>query len=445
MFLATIVAMRKDLTSILIPFVYFIAGATSLAGIATTFYFKDDLGLSIVQSQILGSIAVIPWSIKPIYGFLSDVRPVWGRRRRPYLFLAGILGSAGYLSLATWVNGFYGALIATMISSMGFALADVIVDGIVAERSKTQKEAGKLQSICRGAIIFGALVVSYLSGVLVEWIGARNVFLVTGALPLLTVIFSLFVIEAEFTAAPRLREIWRSFRGALTPTLLWSALFLFVWRSTPSSGGAFSYFLIDELQFTPEFFGRIALVSHVAGIVGIVIFRKFLLSLPLRTLFFWVMVLSVVLSLPAMGLVYGWYELIGVSPQFFAIADTLVSGPLSEIGFLPLLVLTARICPKGIEATMFAVLASLMNIGLAVSDMGGALLISIFDVHTASEGIVANYANLDKVMWIAILSSFLPLPLLRFLPETRVTEEVFPGPSAQMPGIPLEPVKQEIA
>jgi len=77
--------------------------------------------------------------------------------------------------------------------------------------------------------------------------------------------------------------------------------------------------------------------------------------------------------------------------------------------------------------------------------MGGALLISIFDVHTASEGIVANYANLDKVMWIAILSSFLPLPLLRFLPETRVTEEVFPGPSAQMPGIPLEPVKQEIA
>ncbi|HLD71868.1 MAG TPA: hypothetical protein VI873_04640, partial [Candidatus Peribacteraceae bacterium] len=148
--------MRRDLTGILIPFVYFIAGATSLAGIATTFYFKDDLGLSIVQSQILGSIAIIPWSIKPIYGFLSDVRPVWGMRRRPYLFLAGILGSTGYLSLATWVNGFYGAFIATIISGMGFALADVIVDGIVAERSKTQKEAGKLQSICRGAIIFGA-------------------------------------------------------------------------------------------------------------------------------------------------------------------------------------------------------------------------------------------------------------------------------------------------
>ena len=63
---------RPDLTTILIPFVYFIAGATSLAGVATTFYYKEDLQLTIVQVQILASLAIIPWSIKPIYGFLSD-------------------------------------------------------------------------------------------------------------------------------------------------------------------------------------------------------------------------------------------------------------------------------------------------------------------------------------------------------------------------------------
>ena len=95
---------------------------------------------------------------------------------------------------------------------------------------------------------------------------------------------------------------------------------------------------------------------------------------------------------------------------------------------------------------MFAVLASIMNIGLAVSDLGGAWLTTIFDVHTASEGIAANYENLDKIMWIAILSSFLPLPLLRFLPETRVSGEVTGGPSSQAQPVPvLEPGKQEIA
>ena len=52
---------RFDLSTLVIPFVYFIAGATSLAGVATTFFYKDDLHLTIAQVQILGSIAIIPW------------------------------------------------------------------------------------------------------------------------------------------------------------------------------------------------------------------------------------------------------------------------------------------------------------------------------------------------------------------------------------------------
>ncbi len=440
--------MRIDLTRILIPFVYFIAGATSLAGVATTFYFKDDLQLSIQQVQILGSIAIIPWSVKPIYGLVSDIRPVFGLRRKPYLFLAGLLGAAGYFSMATWVSGFWGAAVSSVISAMGFALADVIVDGIVAEKSKSQKEAGKLQSICRGALLAGALIVSYASGVLVESIGARNVFFITGALPLFTTIFSLIVLEGPIPDTTfSLRNVWRQFRAALTPTLLWSALFLFIWRSTPTTGSAFSYYLIDELGFTPEFFGRLAFVSYVTGIIGVVVFRKFLLKIPLRTMFFWLMVASVVLSIPSIGLVYKWYEVLGVSPQFFAMADTLISGMLFELGFLPLLVLVARVCPKGIEATMFAVLASLMNIGLSVSDLGGAALTNYFGVHSATETIPADYSHLHIVMWIAILSSFLPLPLLPFLPDTRTGDDTVPEgtPSALIPILtPMEPGKENI-
>lgn len=441
--------MRIDLTRALIPFVYFIAGATSLAGVATTFYYKDDLQLSIQQVQFLASISIIPWSIKPLYGLVSDVRPVFGLRRKPYLFLSGLLGASGYFSMATWVSSFWGAALASFISAMGFALADVIVDGIVAEKSKTQKEAGKLQSICRGALLVGALIVSYASGILVERIGARNVFFVTGALPLFTTIFALTVREGPLPdSCFSLKSVWRQFRSALTPALLWSALFLFLWRSTPTSGGAFSYYLIDELKFTPEFFGRLALVSNVTGIVGIVVFRKFLLNLRLKTFFFWLMVLSVVLSLPSIGLVYKWYEFLGVSPQFFAMADTLIGGMLFELGFLPLLVLVARVCPKGIEATMFAVLASLMNIGLSVSDLGGAALTTYFDVHSATATAPADYTNLHIVMWIAILSSFLPMPLLPLLPETRTSDDTRgePSPSAIVPMItPMEPQKQEIA
>ena len=416
--------MKRDFTNILIPFVYFIAGATGLASVAATFFYKEDLQLTIQQMQILGSISIIPWSIKPIYGFLSDRQPIFKLRRKPYLFIAGLLGSAGYFLLALWVKDFTEAAFALILSGMGFALADVIVDGIVAERSRDQEVAGKLQSICRGAIMTGALLVAYVSGILVETIGARNVYFVTAFLPLLTSLLALIISEIPGAVIKfSLRETWQNLKKGLTPAVLWSALFLFIWRSTPNSGGSLSYYMIDELGFGPEFFGRLSLIGHAMGIVGVVIFRKFLISVPLKKLLFWIIIASVVLSLPSIGLVYGWYEYLGMSPKMFAMADTFISGPLSEIAFLPLLVLVACVCPKGIEATMFALLASIMNIGLAISDLGGAWLVTIFGVHQATDVLAANYTNIDKVLWIAILSSFLPMPLIRFLPDISATDE----------------------
>ena len=275
--------MQRDYTRILIPFVYFIAGATGIASVATTFYYKDDLALFPAQAALLGSLALIPWSIKPIYGLLSDRQPIWGWRRKPYLFLAGLMSACGYFSMATWVDSFFEVAIALLISGMGFALADVIVDGIVAEKSRNQKVAGKLQSICRAAIMTGALLVAYLSGILVEAVGPRNVFFITGTLPLLTCILAIAIREDHSAIKViSLKETWVQFKNALNKDLIWAIVFMFLWRATPSSGGGLSYFMIDELGFDAEFFGRLSLISHAMGIVGVLIFRKWLLAISLR-------------------------------------------------------------------------------------------------------------------------------------------------------------------
>lgn len=441
--------MQKKLTDILIPFVYFIAGATTLAGVAATFFYKETLGLSIPQTQIIASISIIPWSIKPLYGFLSDRCPIWKLRRKPYLALAGILSVIGYWSLATWVHDFRGAMLAVLLAGMGFALADVIVDGIVAERSRTQKVAGKLQTICRASLLLGALIVAYLSGILVELIGERNIFWLTGSLPIFTILFAFLIKESpQLTVTFSLRETWNKLKTGFTPELLWSITFLFIWRATPSAGSAYSFFLIDELGFDPEFFGRLSLASHTMGIAGVVIFRKYLISLPIKKLLLGVVIASIILGLPNIGLIYGWYEYVGMSPRLFALADTIVSAPLSEIGFIPLLVLAARLCPKGIEATMFALLASVMNIGLGVSEALGGWIAYMFDVHQAFEGVTANYTHVDKVLWIAILSSLLPLLLLKKLPDIRAASERIPetSPSAETTKvIGADDSKQEIA
>ena len=79
--------------------IYFVEGALGLARLAQTFLLKDTLGLGPAEMSALTGIFTLPWTVKPIYGFLSDGFPLFGYRRRSYLVLAGIVGCLSYTAL----------------------------------------------------------------------------------------------------------------------------------------------------------------------------------------------------------------------------------------------------------------------------------------------------------------------------------------------------------
>jgi BT1 family len=75
------------------------------------------------------------------------------------------------------------------------------------------------------------------------------------------------------------------------------------------------------------------------------------------------------------------------------------------------LVLSARLCPKGIEATLFALLMSIWNLSGLLSHELGALL-------TAWLGVTeSNFEQLWLLVIITNLSTLLPLPFLGWLPS----------------------------
>lgn len=41
---------------------------------------------------LVETITALPWTVKPLYGFITDSFPILGMRRRPYLILSGLLG-----------------------------------------------------------------------------------------------------------------------------------------------------------------------------------------------------------------------------------------------------------------------------------------------------------------------------------------------------------------
>jgi hypothetical protein len=206
-----------------------------------------------------------------------------------------------------------------------------------------------------------------------------------------------------------------------------ASIVIFLFRATPSVGQGYSYFAIDRLGFDPRFLGLLAQVSSVLSLAGLLVFRKSIVQRPVSFTLGWVVVAGVILYLPNIGLFYGVHEWLGVSARTFALIDTTISAPLGQLTMVPMLILIAKTAPRGAEATMFAIMASLMNLALSASQLFTQYLNDLFQVTQQ------DYSNLGLLMITVGLVSLLPLlalPLLWTAEQSGLEAEKQPVPSA---------------
>jgi folate/biopterin transporter len=434
---------------IAISAIYFVEGALGLARLAQTFLLKDELHLGPAEMSATMGILALPWTIKPLYGFLSDGFPIFGYRRRSYLILAGAVGFLSYSSLAWGFGGGGGGsgpdiapnsmaltstIVSLLLSSGAIALADVVADGIVVEKTRDAASngddpaiAGGLQSLCWGSAAIGGLISAYLSGSLLESMSPREVFGIASFLPLAVGGMS-FLIEEEpvNSGSDEYEEIENPFPydgvvNANDPILsiqeqtssLWAALrqpsiykpilFIFLWQATPTSEGAMLYFLTDDIGFGPEFLGRVRLVTAASSLLGVWLYNQYLRRVAIKDVLLWTSLISVPLGLTQLILISHYNRELGIPDGAFVFGDDVVLSILGQIAFLPTLVLAAKLCPPGVEAVLFATLMSIYNGASTVGTEVGAALTKIL-------GVTENdFSNLALLTIICNVSSLFPL------------------------------------
>lgn len=413
--------------TIAVAMVYFVQGVLGLSRLAVSFYLKDDLHLDPAETAVISGFSAFPWLVKPLYGFISDTIPLFGYRRRSYLVLSGLLGAFSWTLMATIVDSKYSAAFCILLGSLSVAFSDVVVDSMVVERARgeSQSLSGSLQSLCWGSSAFGSIVSAYFSGSLVDAYGVRFVFGVTASLPLITSAVAVLVKEQR-----TVRPVWDYSRSAGGPNLqesfnhsvvqLWDAvkqpnvyyptLFVFLWQATPQSDSAMFFFTTNKLGFTPEFLGRVKLVTSIASLLGVGLYNGFLKNVPLRKIFLATTIAGTALGMTQVVLVTGLNHQLGISDEWFAVGDSLILTVLSQISFMPILVLAAKLCPEGVEATLFATLMSISNAGSVSGGLIGAGLTQVFGVTKD------RFDNLAALIILCNLSSLFPLPLLTLLP-----------------------------
>ncbi|KAH1046800.1 hypothetical protein J1N35_037584 [Gossypium stocksii] len=414
--------------SVAVAMVYFVQGALGLSGLAVSFYLKDDLHLDPAETALISGFSSLPWLVKPLYGFISDSFPLFGYRRRSYLVLSGLLGALSWSLMATFVDSKYGAVVCILIGSLSVAFSDVVVDSMVVERARGESQAisGSLQSLCWGSSAFGGIVSSYFSGSLVDAYGVRFVFGITALLPMITSAVAVLVKEQHVPGPTRgqnvllanpsflessrenIIQLWNAVRE---PNVFLPTVFIFLWQATPQSDSAVFYFTTNKLGFTPEFLGRVKLVTSVASLVGVGLYNGFLKRVQLRKIFLAITIIGAAFGMTQVLLVTGLNRQLGISDEWFAIGDSLILTVLGQVSFMPVLVLAAKLCPEGMEATLFATMMSITNGGSVVGGLLGAVLTQVFGVTKD------KFDNLSSLIILCNLSSLLPLPLLGLLPK----------------------------
>jgi len=534
-----------------VSIVYFVQGSAGLTSIAGALILREQLGLDFYQMGLIGVASTLPWSIKPVFGLLTDLVPIGKFRRRPYLHIGPLLGFLGYLMIGLYGTSFETFFLALIFANLGLSLTDVATDGFVVEESDSGN-AARLQGITQASIRTAAFITSFFSGLLIyaEIFTPHQMYLVVACFPLVTFIASFFIREKSadslkifepaaeesvtaensleyyqtkkidtkiFSAGyiitlvtifvlivlnlvfgnqiqtwlslylPGLSKayitifLWLLF-GAwmasyftklrklqLTSSMIFVAiLFILLWRINPGTGSSTFFYIKDTLGIDEKTIGFVDTISQIGSILGVILAVKIFDKIRLKKLLLVTVLIAASYSFTSFGVTYpAWGEWIGGAPvlswlgslialpvyffdtlfnalfvgdpfanpvttafsltsmEKFLYLQSIVGELVFMIAYIPLLKFAVLITPKKAEATNFAIITSVMNVGLAISTWMSGFLYNFFMARYYPD-LPVSTVQVDVInilIWINILTTLTCLLVLPFLKTQEFVKE----------------------
>jgi len=384
--------------------VYAVQGvAEPQAGLATQplfFLLKEEMRLSASETATFFALIGVAWTVKPLYGLLSDAIPLWGSRRRSYLLVTTTMAALGWLALAVLPIYPWGAMLVILgLTGLGFAFTDVLCDAVMVEEGKARGLTGRFQSIQWAAIYGASLLAGVGGGYLSTHVAYSHVFLLVALFPALSFAASAWAVHEPPTRFDRAgaRETVAALRRGLRSGPLWrAAAFIFLWNFSPSFGVPLEFHMVDNLGISKMQLGILTSLGSGASTVGALAFGRYATRLPLRRLLNVAVALGVAGTLAYYGLV-GWWS---------AVALSLTVDFATAIALLATLDLAARAVPSHAEGTFFAALMSVSNLGSSGGEWLGGQLYDLIGLPW----LIAASAATTAACWLLVPWMRIPAP-----------------------------------
>lgn len=367
------------------------AYVTGLAAFFAVMYFVQGLGdptsgliaqpvRSLLKSwgetpaTIAGFMALLalPWTLKPLFGLLSDYVPLLGYRRRSYLLLATASAAIGLFAL--WLlpmpaGSLWLLMTCLLLPTIGIAFGDVLVDALMIERGQPLGLTGRLQSVQWAAAYLALLLTGVTAGYLAAHGLQQTAFLLCAVLWAGSFLLAwLFARESLSASAP---HSFAAVRAALrVPGLLGIMGIQFLWSLNPLWVSVLYLHIADALGFGEQVYGNTYSLFSAGCVLASLAYAIYCRRIRLGVL----LNLSIIAGIIA-NLVY-WQ----MTTPLQAYAISVVAGWAYMTGMLIQLDLAARVVPVALAATLFALIMAVTNFAASISEAFGGYLYEMLQV-----------------------------------------------------------------
>lgn len=437
-------------------------------------FFKTQLKLSNVEYQTCLTIVMLPWALKSLLGLLADRVNCAGNGRQVYFAAAVAVGSSCALVLAAWPHvadmGTKVVLVLAFGISLQVACADLLSEGLYAKRmAQKPTSATAVLSAVWWAMALGSLAGTVVAGVTSTG-HAQVAFAVIAAACAQCIVPWFLGVFAEPAASAQAREdvpglvavciavsvaaIATSASAVYAPTdaqvavsvaSLSFTLAVNFWLLPKTLACCNAYmFLANVLNF--NFAGSIdfwytagercvqggpalpmqyyitvrGVLGALFSMVGVEVYKRTLSTWQPRRVFQLTALLRCAAASVDVAIINRWNVDAGISDRAaFVMGKAILDPVIIAMDAMPMVALTAKLCPAGNETSVYALLASYQNFGGSLAAVLGMATASFAGVHLADADIPCSYEALPSL--IAACNMLLPLvcvPLASILPTS---------------------------
>ena len=128
-----------------------------------------SMGIEATQLQILGALSMSPWTIKPLFGILSDLVAIDGYHKRYWMILSGLVGVVGASLLVVEIRVAIALTFFLFMVHSEISICDLLTEGKYAELMRENPETGSdIVTLANGFQQFGAVIAMCFIGPLAD-------------------------------------------------------------------------------------------------------------------------------------------------------------------------------------------------------------------------------------------------------------------------------------